>query len=384
MTEKREYDLFAVTAPGLEKITAGELTRLGIRGTPEAGGVGWRGDFASLCAANLHLRSASRVLARVDEFRARSFIELERHVRRIDWNRFATDGAPVRLRVTSRKSKLYHERAIEERFAREIEQAVGVAVDREVKNNEEDEGSGDGQLFVIRFLRDRCVVSADTSGALLHRRGYRQAVAKAPLRETLAAAMLLAIEWEGLQAIVDPFCGSGTIPIEAALIARQIPPGMANPTLKARSFAFLSWPETDERAWNRVQDAARREIRDEVSIPIVGSDRDAGAIQAARNNAQRAGVAEDIQFENSPLSAATKPADAGWIITNPPYGVRVGNTRALRDLYASLGQLLRTWHPEWRLALLSADEPLERQIRLELHELLTTRNGGIAVRLMAG
>ena len=213
-------NIFVVTAPGLEGVTAAELAGLGFPGTAESGGIALAASPEDLYTLNLHLRTASRILVRIAEFRARTFHELERHAARIPWNDFTDGGRPARVRVTSRKSRLYHQRAIEERVLRAIDSPAAVGED------EERVGEGE-QLFVVRFHYDRCVISADSSGALLHRRGYRQALGKAPLRETLAAAMLLSSGWDGRTALLDPMCGSGTIPIEAALMARGIPPGLA-------------------------------------------------------------------------------------------------------------------------------------------------------------
>jgi putative N6-adenine-specific DNA methylase len=376
-------DLFAVTAPGIEELAAAELAALGIEAAPEQGGVAWRGSVADLHRANLHLRTASRVLVRVAAFRARTFFELERHAKRIEWGRFLEGGAPARLRVTSRKSALYHEGAIAERFAAAIEQATGGTATRGRGEEEgEEETDATAQLFVIRFVRDRCLVSADSSGALLHRRGYRQAVARAPLRETLAAALLLSCDWRGSVPLLDPFCGSGTIAIEAALLARRVPPGLATTDHAPRDFAFLHWPDFEEGVWRSVLAEATVEIRERAGVSIHGSDRDAGAIEAARTNAERAGVAGDITFETQPLSAGEPPADAGWIVTNPPYGVRVGEQAPLRDLYATLGKWKRSRLPGWSLCMLSADPALERQTGLPLRVVLRTRNGGIEVRVV--
>jgi putative N6-adenine-specific DNA methylase len=355
--------------------------------TVEAGGVSWRGDEASLYAANLHLRTATRVLVRVADFRARTFFELERHVRRADWARYLAPGQPVRLRVTTRKSRLYHKRAIEERFARELGEILGSTVEGGGEGGEEEEeverSGRQAQLFVIRFDRDRCVVSADASGERLHRRGYRQAVARAPLRETLASAMLLASGWKPGDALLDPLCGSGTIPIEAALIARNIPPALANPDLQPRSFAFERWPTFEPAAWDRVVGDARSAILDTAASEIRGSDRDAGAVDSAIANATRAGVEADLFLERLPLSAASPSASSGWLITNPPYGVRIGDAPPLRDLYAALGNLLRTRLPRWRLALLASEDNLARHTGLPLTERLRTTNGGIPVKLLA-
>src|SRR5690606_37236797 len=175
----------------------------------------------------------SRVLVRVATFRARTFAELERRAGRVAWDRWVGAGRAVRLRVTSRKSRLYHTGAIAERIIGQIERVAGPLAHVSTGSASDDEADGaegrDEQLFIVRFLRDECTISVDTSGELLHRRGYRQALAKAPLRETIAAAMLLASGWDGRSPLVDPFCGSGTIPIEAALLACRIPPGLANP-----------------------------------------------------------------------------------------------------------------------------------------------------------
>jgi putative N6-adenine-specific DNA methylase len=216
---------FAVTAPGIEAVTAREIAELGMQVTSsEPGGVSFETDAAGIARANLWLRTASRILVRVAEFHAYSFAELERHARKVPWDDYlAEDVRPV-FRVTSKKSKLYHQDAIAERLTRWI----GRDVSDEVPE----------QLFVVRVHRDRVTISADASGELLHKRGYRLEAGKAPLRETLAAAMLLAIGWDGTVPLVDPFAGSGTIPIEAALIACGMAPGAG------RSFAMYSWPGT--------------------------------------------------------------------------------------------------------------------------------------------
>jgi len=216
----------------------------------------------------------------------------------------------------------------------------------------------------------------DSSGALLHMRGYRRATAKAPMRETIAAAMLLACEWRPEEPLFDPFCGSGTIPIEGAMLARRIPPGLD------RVFAFQQWPWVEAGLWSRMRRDAEVEILDAAPGPIIGADRDEGAVRAASENAARAGVEGAIEFVVSPVSAAAVQADPGWVITNPPYGVRVGTSRELRNLYARLGAVMRERFDGWRLAFLSADHALEAQLRMELEVLFRTTNGGIPVRCM--
>jgi len=377
--------LFAVTAPGLEELCAAELLELGIEGEPQPGGVAWEGTRAELYDANLRLRTASRVLVRVAEFRARTFFELERHARKVPWGRFVAPGNAVRLRVTSRKSKLYHEGAVAERLLDAIGRSVGpVAAAGPATGGEDEDDGADAQLFVVRFHYDRCTVSADASGALLHLRGYRQALAKAPLRETLAAAMLLGSGWDCDAPLLDPMCGSGTVAIEGALLARRIAPGLASPDRAPRRYAFLGWPDFDARLWDETVGRARGEILPSAGAPILASDRDEGAVEAARANAERAGVLDDLSLDVRPLSAVEPPAGPGWLVTNPPYGVRVGETDRLRNLYAALGRLARTQLTGWTIALLSADRGLEAQVKVRFTEALRTKNGGIPVRLVVG
>ncbi|HEU4557361.1 MAG TPA: class I SAM-dependent RNA methyltransferase [Longimicrobium sp.] len=376
--------IFAITAPGLEALCAAELRALGISAAPEPGGVAWEGGMDDIHRANLWLRTASRVVVRAATFRARTFIEMERHGKKVPWERWVARGRRVRLRVTSKKSKLYHEGAIAERLLNFIDDRVGGLGAAEAAKGAEDEDmeAGDEQLFIVRVVRDEFTVSADSSGALLHFRGYRQALARAPLRETLAAGMLLGSGWRGDTPLLDPMCGSGTIPIEAALLAQKIAPSLASSERQPRAFAFTSWPGHDATGWENTVAEARDGILPSSPVPIAGSDRDAGAVDAARANAGRAGVAGDVSFDVRPVSAIEPPREPGLMIANPPYGVRVGETDALRSLYAAVGKTARARAPGWTLALLSADRKLEGQVGLPFDERFRTSNGGIPVRLV--
>jgi putative N6-adenine-specific DNA methylase len=383
-------ELFASTAPGLESIAAGELRTLALRGRQEIGGVAFKGDFDRIYETNLWLRTASRVVVRLGQFHASTFYELERRAKKLPWSDFLPKSGAVRLRVTCRKSKLYHSDAVAERVLSAISGVSSRSVETGDENfddngdTEKADGSAtaDGreknpsQLFVVRIVHDQCVVSADSSGALLHRRGYRREIAKAPLRETLAAAMVLASGWKKDTPLLDPMCGSGTIPIEAALIARGIAPGLK------REFQFMNWPGFDSERWNRIVERARELVTDAVG-GIRGSDRDSGAIQAAARNAERAGVAGNIEFSAEALSGSIAQAEdvaseAGWILTNPPYGIRVGESDDLRNLYAKLGTAPKT-RKGWRLGILTSDSGLVRHTRLPLMPRFNTTNGGIPV-----
>jgi putative N6-adenine-specific DNA methylase len=376
----QHHDVFCIAAPGLAPLVVGELAALGIAARVVEGGAGaaFAGDTRALYAANLHLRTATRVVVRVARFHATSFAELERACRRIPWERFVGEGEPpARLSVTCRKSKLYHSDAVAERVARSLDERVGGSRAESPTIAADDEETSEAPLFLVRLERDECTISADSSGELLHRRGYRHATAKAPLRETIAAAMVLASGWDGEAPLVDPFCGSGTIAIEAALIARRAAPGMH------RHFAFERWPTFDSSLWEALRADAIGAQRSEAPGRIVATDRDAGAIEAAEGNAARAGVSNEIELHRRAVSASEAPTGVGLVVTNPPYGVRVGE-RDLRDLYARFGDVLRTKFSGWNVALLSANPRLAGQLGLDLEERLETMNGGIRVKLLTG
>ena len=333
----------------------------------------------SVIAANVGLRIASRVLVRLDSFEAVSFAELERRARRVAWGTVVRAGDTARFRVTCKKSRLYHSDAVAQRLADALSRTVpGVRI-VEHGGDEESESEAPSTLFVVRFFHDRCLISVDSSGELLHRRGYRMETAKAPLRETLAAALLAASRWDGVAPLVDPLCGSGTIAIEGAWMARRVAPGAS------RTFAIERWPDVPEGLGREVRAGLAARALSSAPGAILGSDRDAGAIQAARGNAARAGVTDDVALAVHALSAAPIPQDVrGWIVTNPPYGVRVGESARVRDLWAQLGKVLRTRAAGWQVALLSPDQALERQLGIPLRLVTRTTNGGIPVRVVVG
>jgi putative N6-adenine-specific DNA methylase len=377
--------MFAVAAPGLEGILSSELAQIGLAGTQVEGGVNFDGSLAQLYEANLWLRTASRIVVRVDEFHASSFHELERRAKRIRWGDYLRAGSRVRFRVTCRKSHLYHSDAVAERFGKVIAQqveaiAISPASTAESPGDGEEpyDGPSPAQLFTVRLAHDNCVVSVDSSGELLHRRGYRLAIGKAPLRETLAAAMVIGSGWDGKSTLIDPMCGSGVIAIEAALMGRRIPPGMR------RAFAFQDWPGYDSTLWESLRSKARDSAVSAKIGVIMASDRDDGVVKSAQENAERAGVVDNIQLQVKPVSAVEPPASPGWIVTNPPYGVRVGDKRVLRNLYSQLGNTLRARAAGYTVALLSADPILESALKLRLGEVFRTRNGGIPVHLVKG
>ena len=377
---------FAVTAPGLESFTARELTDLGLLTVPapeesSQAGVPFKGDLPALYRANLHLRTASRILARVGAFfYATTYPELQKRTSRLPWERFLSPGQPILLRVTCRQSKLYNSEAVARTVSVGLEERLGKASPL-VKADEETDGHPP-QMIVVRLVDDKCSLSVDTSGALLHKRGYRLAVAKAPLRETLAAALLMASGWDASAPLLDPFCGSGTIPIEAALMRLGLSPGLN------RRFAFMDWPGYDQAAFSDQRSVVGNLqsiiLNQQSSIAILASDRDAGAILMAHENAARAGVEAAIEFKCQAVSSITPPPGPGWVVTNPPYGLRSSQGGDLRNLYAQFGNVLRRQCPGWSVAVLCNDPVLLGQMHMELDTSLGFVNGGIGVRLARG
>ncbi|HET9751412.1 MAG TPA: RNA methyltransferase [Myxococcales bacterium] len=360
--------LFAVCAPGLEPVLEAEVRALGLQGRAVAGGVEVHGALREAMRLNLRSRTASRVLVRLGEpFRAAAFPELVEKASSLPWEQFVRRGARVAFRVTCRKSRLYHSGAVEERLLAALSSRVQVT-QAEAAGEEEEP---DAQLFVARLDRDLCTVSADSSGALLHRRGWRGPQARAPLRETLAAALLLSAGWSGDTPLCDPLCGSGTIAIEAALIAMRRAPGIG------RRFAFQRWPGHSARQWEHLVSEARKQERP-LAIRIEASDQDAGAVKAATENAARAGVAVEV----SQRRLADLPPDPGpgLIACNPPYGHRI--SADLQRLFADLGTAARK-RPGWDVAVVAADSGSAAAAALPLQKLLQTRTGGIPVTFLS-
>ena len=359
-----ERRLFAVTAPGLEPLLADEVRELlggGARLATVHGGIEIEDAPGHLPRLLIGSAIASRILLRVGGFRARGFPELERRLQAIDLTPFGP-ARPSRVEVTSRKSRLYHTGAIEERVRRVLGLTTPV----------EDDDSTPTLRLVVRVVRDAFEVSVDASGAPLHRRGYRLRTAKAPMRETLAAALLRASGWSPGTPLHDPFCGAGTLVLEAARQAAGIAPG------RDRSFDAETWADRSD-PW----EAVRAEVRSAgaaatvESTAITGSDRDAGAIEATLENAERAGVATRIRVTEAAVSDAPIPASA-FVVTNPPWGVRIQGGD-LRNLHAAFGRRVRESEVA-RTTVLTDAPAFPREAGLEMERAFVTRAGGIDVR----
>ncbi|NDY41359.1 class I SAM-dependent RNA methyltransferase [Dissulfurirhabdus thermomarina] len=366
------HRLFAVAPPGLEAVTAREVETLGTPGRVRPGGVEFRGDLRGLYRANLHLRTAHRVLVRVAAFAAPGLAAVARETARYPWEIYVPAGCPVRVRVTAHRSRLYHTGAVAERVLRGIADRLG----RSVEPASGPSGAGE-VLLVVRVAGSHLQVSVDSSGAHLHRRGWRRAHAAASLRETLAAGMLLAAGWDGTAPLLDPFCGAGTIAVEAAFIAAGRAPGIA------RSFAFEAWRNFDPALFDELRELARRQERP-VTAAIRGADLDPRAVRAARANAARAGVAEAVTFLRAPVEALEPVGDApGWIVSDPPYGRRSRVPGGAERAWAALGRRLRRRFSGWRVVVLGPDR-LAPALGLPLEPLALLDNGGLKVRLLRG
>jgi putative N6-adenine-specific DNA methylase len=357
-------ELFAVSQPGLEKVTEKELLELGIKGKVIPGGVVFSGGLRELYLTNLWLRSATRVLLRFCRFRALHFAELVRKASRCKWEKFVKEGTPLKVRVTSRNSKLYHTKAIEERILRAIKERLGFEPERA---KFEDEGTS----VIVRVERNWFTISVNSSGAPLYKRGYRVVETGAPLRENIAAALILVANWKGEVPLIDPFCGSGTIPIEGALIAANIPPG------RNRKFAFMHWNNFDKKLWEELLKEADSK-RKEIKVPILGFDIDPQAVEASRKNAEAAGVSEFVKFEN--LSFPEVKMEMALIVTNPPYGVRISIKR-LGEIYSRFGEWVEKNFRFYEVYFLTSKPELAERTLLNPELLTYFSNGGIRVGL---
>ncbi len=339
-------DIFLTALPGLEPQLQAEARALGFDGaavTP--GGVALGGDWEAVMRANLHLRTASRVLVRLAAFRALHLAQLDKRARRVDWAALLRPDVPVRIDASCRKSRIYHAGAAAQRVGDAITAATGAPVQ-----------SGEGQAgaalrVLVRIEDDLCTLSLDTSGAPLHRRGHKRAIGKAPLRETMAAAFLRACGYDGREPVLDPMCGSGSFVIEAAEIAAGLAPG------RSRRFAFEALAGVDRARW-----AALRAALPPAAPPaqrFFGADRDAGVTRQAQANAEAAGVAAWARFTTAPVSALARPeGPPGLVMVNPPYGARIGKRHMLHAVYGALGRVLAERFAGWRVGLVSSDAGL--------------------------
>lgn len=339
MTTEAQFEIFLVAVPGLEGPLCAEARALGFKAKTVPGGVALKGGWLEVWRANLEIRGASRVIARLGAFRAAHLSQLDKRARAFAWGDVLRRNVPFRVEASCKSSKIYHSGAAAERIERAIAEELGAPVAAEAE-----------VCIRARIEKDVCTIGVDTSGELLHKRGHKQAVAKAPMRETMAALFLRQCGFAGNEPVVDPMCGSGTFVIEAAEIAARLNPG------RARHFAFEQLATFDAAAWSKML-KAQPSITP--SVRFYGSDIDAGAIRMARANAERAGVAGFTHFEERGVENLTPPdGPPGLVIVNPPYGDRIGNKARLTALYRALGHTLMTRFSGWRAGLITNEASL--------------------------
>ncbi len=345
MTADEHFEIFLVATPGLEGPLCAEARVCGFKAKTVPGGVTINGGWPDVWRANLEIRGASRILARVDVFRAQHLAQLDRRARSVPWARILRPDVPVRVEASCKSSRIYHTGAAAERIGRAIHETIGAPL------------SDDAPVSIrARIENDVCTISVDTSGELLHKRGHKEAVAKAPMRETMAALFLRQCGYDGREPVVDPMCGSGTFVIEAAEIAAGLKPG------RSRHFAFEHLATFDAQAWSALRTEPQVQAQPpQPQMRFVGSDRDEGAIRMSRANAERAGVAGFTEFVVRDAAELTPPeGPVGLVIVNPPYGERIGENARLRGLYRTLGHVLLTRFAGWRVGLITSDDALAK------------------------
>lgn len=343
-----KFKLLATAAMGLESIVADEVKALGFETQNENGKVFFEGDEAAIAKANLWLRTADRVKIIAGEFTATTFDELFEQTKAIEWEKFLPVDANFPVQGKSVKSKLYSVPDCQAIVKKAIVERLKKAYHR---NSFLDE-SGARYKIEVSILKDKVQLSIDTSGAGLHKRGYRTGQGEAPLKETLAAALVRLTKWSPDRPFVDPFCGSGTIAIEAAMIGQNIAPGYN------REFDSEFWPWMKQKIWDEARAEAEEAADYDQPLDITGTDIDHRLIETAKANAMEAGFAELITFKQRQVKDFKATGESGVIVGNPPYGERIGEIEKIEEMISDMGRVFADY-PTWSVYMLSAAENFE-------------------------
>ena len=345
------YELIAPCHFGLEAVLKKEILDLGYEiAQVEDGKVTFLGDAEAICRANIFLRTTERILLKVGSFKAVTFEELFQGTKALPWEEYIPqDGRFWVKKANSIKSKLFSPSDIQsimkKAMVERMKQGHGVSVIPE---------TGADYPVRVSLYKDIVTVALDTTGESLHKRGYRKLTSKAPIEETLAAALIMLTPWNKDRILVDPFCGSGTFPIEAAMMAANMAPGMN------RSFLSEDWKQIIPRkCWYEAMDEAQEMVDDTVSVDIQGYDLDPEVIKAARANAELAGVAHMIHFQQRPVAELSHPKKYGFLITNPPYGERIEDKKNLPALYTQIGERFKALD-SWSAFIITSYEDVEK------------------------
>lgn len=352
--QRRENQLSSVTliataAMGIESLVNREVKQLGYETTVDNGKVTFNAPINAIARSNLWLRTADRIKLLVGKFKAMTFDELFEQTKQLPWEQFISEDGQFPVIGKSHKSKLYSvsdcQAIVKKAVAERLKLKYGIAYNMPET----------GALYRIEVAlhKDIATLTIDTSGSGLHRRGYRIEQGRAPLKETLAAALILLTNWEASEPFIDPFCGSGTIPIEAALIGQNIAPGFN------RNFSSESWSFIDDKHWDEAFEEAENLANYDQSLNIVGSDIDHRMVNIAKANALEAGLADLIQFKQMNVKDLVLKDRNGYLVSNPPYGERLGEGDDIKQIYRALGKIMQN-DPTWSTYILTAFKPFEK------------------------
>jgi putative N6-adenine-specific DNA methylase len=370
---------FAVTAPGLESLCRRELQAL-----PEAltitglekGGVAFSGRLHELYAANLHCRTAHRILMRIGDFRSETFDALVQKTLGIPWELYLPAGCDLDFKVSTHRSRLYHSDAVAER----LQQGIQARMALHPPIAAETTAPPHRQCIYARLIRNRCQLSIDSSGANLHKRGIRTSGGKAPLRETLAAAVLLRAGYTGREILCDPMCGSGTFAVEAALMAKKIPPGWH------RAFAFEAWPAFRAGRWRHIRRIAEPPETAWRGPAIHASDRQGATLATLRQILTSHGLNDIVRVDRcdfESLAGSQLSPTGGIVVLNPPYGRRLGSRKSAAHAYDRIGRHLKTRFKGWKAAVLAPSRHLCDVLKLKARH-CAMQHGGQRVHLLVG
>ncbi|NOU97987.1 class I SAM-dependent RNA methyltransferase [Paenibacillus sp. LMG 31456] len=343
-----EITLIATCAMGLEAVVAREIRDLGYdKVTVENGRVTFIGDELAICRANLWLRTADRILIKMGQFKALTFDELFEGTKALPWSDWIPEDGEFPAEGRSHKSQLSSVPACQGIVKKAVVEHMKLRYHRDWF-----EETGDRYVMEVSLLNDIATLTLDTTGASLHKRGYRKLVTEAPLKETMAAALVLLSRWRVERPLYDPFCGSGTIPIEAAMIGWNIAPGLR------RTFAAEAWQAVPLSLWDEAREEAYDLVRDDVPLEIVGSDIDSEAIDVALAAAKAAGLTNQFSLQVLPVAKARPLGDYGCVITNPPYGERLGDLDEVEKVLRQLGGVTSKL-PTWSTFILNPNNRVE-------------------------
>ena len=364
---------FATVSRGLEEVAVKELKGIGAKDVrPEFTGVHFQGDRELLYKANLWTRTTFRILMPIARVKSFNGDELYRNVQKLDWSEYLDPDMTLAVTCTGKNKNLNHTHFT----ALQIKNAIvdwqkcrgGIRSSVDTENPD--------LLINAHIDQKHCILSLDSSGSSLHRRGYRPAIGAAPMKETLAAALLDLAEWTPDLPFLDPMCGSGTLPIEAALKGLNIAPGLY------RDFGFQTWLDYDHNLWQSLLKQASDRQKDNLTVPIIGSDRDLNVIRQAFANAEASGLEDYVKFARQELSTIEAPADRGVLICNPPYGVRLGKEAELGELYKLLGDIFKQRFKGWTAYILTGSMKLSKQVGLRTSKRIKLYNGAIPCTLL--